>query len=70
MPSLNVQGYSVSYDDGATDGINYLSNLSYDAAKALFDQAAINGSASFNSGGGGYKIVPSGGGTYTISKTY
>lgn len=70
MPSLNVQGYSVNYDDSATEGVDYLANMDYNTAKSLFDQAAEHGSSSYTFGGGGYKIVSSGGGSYTITKTY
>jgi len=52
MASLDVHGYSVSYDDSSKEGIDYLYNLSYEKAKALFEKAAVSGYKLSSSGGG------------------
>ena len=70
MATLDIQGYSVTFDDNAKEGIDHLAYAPYDEVKALFDQAAETGSASFSFGGAGYKIFSSGGGSYNITKTY
>lgn len=70
MPSLNVQGYSVNYDDDSKLGMDYLFSLSYVDLKTLLEKAEVNGSAPFTYGSGGYKIASNGGDIFTLSKSY
>ncbi len=70
MENLNVHGYSVSFDDTSREGVHHLINSGYDQVKSLFDQAASNGSTSFEYEGGGYKLTWTGSETYSVSKKY
>lgn len=71
--SLDVHGYSVIYDENSRIGIDYLNNLSYEEAKAIFDQSASSGETTFKDGNGyGYKLVCNYGDVtkYTITRKY
>ena len=70
MANLNVHGYLVNYSDSSKEGVNYLSNIGYDSAMAIFNKAIENGSTSFEYEGGGYKLAWNGESNYTISKKY
>lgn len=70
MPSLEVHGnYLVNYDDQSRHGVDYLFNLSYEGAKAVFDKATATGKAEFDYDGSGYKLK-SDGDTFTLTKEH
>ncbi len=70
MSSINVHGYSVSYDEASRECVNHLINSDYAQTKALFDKAVADGSTSFEWEGGGYKLTWIGSGSYSLSKKY
>ncbi len=66
----NVHGHTVTGEDNAMDGINYLDHdVDYKEAEVFFEQAKRNGSAQFeDERGRNFTLIRNKDATYTVEK--